>query len=142
MIDYARDGDEVYVHDLSRLARNMADLLNLVEIFTASGVTLRFMKENLVFSSEKNALNDLMLGILGAIYSFERELINERQKEGIRIAKDKGLYKGKQANLELYKNIIELVEIGMSKRAIAKELNISRPTVYRALNAQSDIGQS
>jgi DNA invertase Pin-like site-specific DNA recombinase len=133
LIEYARQGDEIYVHDISRMARNTADLLKLVEQFTLQGISLSFVKENLVFSGDSNPMNDLMLTLLGAIYQFERNMILDRQREGIELAKKQGKFKGKQPNQELYKKIRVLFESGMSKRAISIELVCSRPTVYRAL---------
>ncbi|OBT04763.1 resolvase [Shewanella sp. UCD-FRSSP16_17] len=133
LIDYAREGDEIFVHDISRMARNTADLLKIVELFNSKGVTLRFVKESLAFSGESNPMNDLMLTLLGAIYQFERSMILERQREGIEIAKKKGKFKGKQPNKELYLKIQKLFDKGMTKRSIAIELGCSRPTVYRAL---------
>jgi DNA invertase Pin-like site-specific DNA recombinase len=133
LIDYARQSDEIYVHDISRMARNTSDLLSLVKRFNDKGVTLKFVKENLVFSGESNPMNDLMLTLLGAIYQFERSMILERQREGIEIAKNKGKFKGKQPNKALHNKIKELFAQGMSKRAIAIDLGCSRPTVYRAL---------
>lgn len=133
LIEYARQGDEVYVHDISRMARNTADLLKLVELFTMKNISLRFVKENLVFSGDSNPISDLMLTLLGAIYQFERSMILDRQREGIEIAKKKGKFKGKQANQKVHQKIRELFESGMSKRAISIELGCSRPTVYRAL---------
>ena len=134
LISYAREGDEVHVHDISRMARNTADLLGLVKKFNDKNVTLKFVKENLVFSGEANHMNDLMITLLGAIYQFERSMILERQREGIQIAKAKGKFKGKQPNKQLHQKIQELFKSGMSKRAIAIELGCSRPTVYRALD--------
>ena len=134
LISYAREGDEIYVHDISRMARNTADLLSLVKKFNDKDVTLKFVKENLVFSGEANHMNDLMITLLGAIYQFERSMILERQREGIQIAKAKGKFKGKQPNKQLHQKIQELFKSGMSKRAIAIELGCSRPTVYRALD--------
>lgn len=133
LLDYAREGDEIFVHDISRLARNTADLIQLVQKLTTKGITLRFQKENLVFSGETNPMNDLMLTLLGAIYQFERSMILERQREGIELAKQDGKFKGKQPNHELYQKIRDLFNSGMNKRAIAVELDCSRPTVYKAL---------
>lgn len=115
------------------MARNTADLLKLVEEFTTKRISLRFVKENLVFSGDSNPMNDLMLTLLGAIYQFERSMILDRQREGIELAKKQGKFKGKQPNHELHKKIRDLFESGMSKRAISIELGCSRPTVYRAL---------
>ncbi len=133
LIEYARQGDEIYVHDISRMARNTADLLKLVEQFTMKSISLRFVKENLVFSGDSNPMSDLMLTLLGAIYQFERSMILDRQREGIELAKKQGKFKGKQPNKKVHQKIRELFESGMSKRAISIELRCSRPTVYRAL---------
>lgn len=133
LIEYARQGDEIYVHDISRMARNTADLLKLVEKFASKSISLIFVKENLVFSGDSNPMNDLMLTLLGAIYQFERSMILDRQREGIEIAKKKGKFKGKQPNQKVHQKIRELFQSGMSKRAISIELGCSRPTVYRAL---------
>ena len=91
MLDYAREGDTVYVHDFSRLARSTKDLLDIVEKLKAKGVKLVSIKEALDTSTPQGKL---MLTMLGAIYEFERENLLERQREGIQIAKKEGKYKG------------------------------------------------
>ena len=98
MLDYIREGDEVYVHSMDRLARNLKDLLTLVTTITDKGVTLHFVKENLTFEAKEKAspFNKLLLGLLGSVAQFERELLLERQREGIAQAKARGAYKGRK----------------------------------------------
>lgn len=93
MLNYVRKGDTVYVKDLSRLARNTKDLLDIVAFLEEKGVTLFSIKENIDTSTH---IGKLMLTFLGAIYQFERDNLLERQKDGIAIAKMKGKYKGRK----------------------------------------------
>ena len=135
---YARSGDTLVVHSLDRLARNLADLLRIVDELTARGVTIQFIKENLSFtSSESNSMSKLMLQMLGSFAEFERSLIRERQREGIAIAKKAGAFKGrKQAlNLEQAKELVSLdtTNHGKNRSALAKQFGISRNSLYRYL---------
>ena len=135
---YARSGDTVVVHSLDRLARNLADLLRIVDELTARGVTIQFIKENLSFtSSESNSISKLMLQMLGSFAEFERSLIRERQREGIAIAKKAGAFKGrKQAlNPEEAKKLVSLdsTNHGKNRSALAKQFGISRNSLYRYL---------
>ncbi len=84
MLDFAREGDVIHIHDFSRLARSTKDLLELVDLFNSKGITLVSNKEN-IDSSTPNG--KLMLTLIGAINGFERTNLLERQKEGILIAK-------------------------------------------------------
>ncbi|GLC32901.1 recombinase family protein [Clostridium omnivorum] len=93
MIEFAREGDTVYVLDFSRLARSTKDLLDLVDSMNKKGVNLVSVKENLDTSTPQGRL---MLTMLGAIYEFERANILERQREGIALAKKEGKYKGRK----------------------------------------------
>lgn len=97
MLKYVREGDVVYVHSMDRLARNLEDLLGLVRRLTEKGVTLIFLKEKLSFDPLQTAspMSRLILGVMGAVAEFERELIHERQREGIALAKARGAYKGR-----------------------------------------------
>jgi len=134
LLDFVREGDTVHVHDISRMARNTEDLLNLVKEITGKNVTLKFHKESLTFTGESNAMQELMLTMLGGIYQFERSMMLERQREGIAIAKQQGKYKGKPIKLELRDDIRRLAGDGMNKMQISKQLNCSRTTVYKALS--------
>lgn len=93
MLDFAREGDTVYVWDFSRLSRSVQDLLSLVEIFQEKKVTLVSIKENL---DTATPTGKLMLTMIGAINEFERANLLERQKEGIALAKQNGKYKGRK----------------------------------------------
>lgn len=137
MLDYIRDGDELYVHSMDRLARNLADLLRLVTTITEKGVTLHFVKENLVFEAKEKAspFNQLMLGLLGAVSQFERELILERQREGVALAKARGAYKGRKRKVTktLIEQAKEKIAAGQSATAVAAELGIARSSLYRGM---------
>ncbi|WP_221075864.1 recombinase family protein [Agarivorans aestuarii] len=133
LLSHVRSGDVVHVHDISRLARNTGHLLELVERLLGSGVAITFHKEQLTFSADKaNPINQLMLTMLGAIYQFERSLILERQREGIALAKMRGVYKGRKRSIDTHQ-VKVLRESGMSYRKIAQELSISLSSVQRAL---------
>jgi DNA invertase Pin-like site-specific DNA recombinase len=93
LIEFAREGDTVYVWDFSRLARSTKDLLDLVDQMKTKGINLVSVKENLDTSTPQGRL---MLTMMGAIYEFERTNLLERQREGIAIAKHEGKYKGRK----------------------------------------------
>ena len=129
MLEHLRAGDIVHVHDISRMARNVGDLLELVESLKAKGVTLKFYKENMTFTADANdAMQDLMLTMLGGIYQFERSMMLERQREGIAIAKKEGKYKGRPQSVDR-ERVSQLLDEGVSIRKIATQLNISPSTV-------------
>lgn len=131
MLDYIREGDEVVVHDISRLARNIQDLHSLVEQITQKGCVLRFVKENLTFTSDKSdPMSELMLTMLGAVYQFERNIMLERQREGIAVAKAKGKYKGRPKSIDRG-SILTLLDDGVSMRKTADRLGVSLSTVQR-----------
>lgn len=137
LIEYAREGDVIHCHDISRMARNTEDLLRLVKEFTDQGISLKFHKEHLEFTGESNPMQQLMLTMLGGIYQFERAMILERQREGIAIAKQKGKYKGKPIDMPLHQQIRLKFADGMNKMQIAKTLGCARATVYKALRESS-----
>ena len=131
-----RTGDLVNVHSMDRLARNTKDLLNLVEEITAKGAKIIFHKENLTFAPDKqDPYQKMMMTMLGAVAELERNLILERQREGIALAKLKGKYKGGQHKLtnEQVAEIKELVNKRTPITVIAKQYNVSRRTVYNYL---------
>ena len=137
MLSFIREGDDVYVHSMDRLARNLRDLLFLVEQINAKGVTLHFVTENLSFSpnTEANPMATLMLSLLGAVAQFERSLILERQREGIAKAKARGAYKGrKPLDQKLLQQARELHGKGLSLVNIAKELGCGKSTLYNYFN--------
>jgi DNA invertase Pin-like site-specific DNA recombinase len=134
LLRYARHGDTVYVHSLDRLGRNLDDLRSLVNQLTDKGVTVTFVKENLTFTSDKsNPLQELMFNIMASFAQFERELIRERQREGIAIAKANGVYRGRKREMtpERVSEINERIAAGEPKARVAKDMGISRDTLYR-----------
>lgn len=135
MLDYVREDDRIIVHAMDRLARNVKDLLDIVETLSKKKVEIQFMKENLTFTGTDSPISRLLLVIIGAVAEFERELILERQREGIAIAQRAGKYKGKPTKLNkgLKEKIIELMGTRATKSQIARDLGISRFSLYRYL---------
>lgn len=131
-IEYIREGDTLVVHSMDRLARNLEDLRRIVRELTRQGVKVEFVKESLTFTGEDNAMNTLLLSMLGAVAEFERSLILERQREGIALAKAAGKYKGRKAALtdEQADDLRTRLAAGESVTALAKDFGISRQTVY------------
>ena len=133
MLDFVREGDDIYVCDFSRLSRSVQDLLNIVEGLTQKGVKLVSIKENLDTST---STGKLMLTLLGAIAEFERENILERQRQGIEIAKCQGKYKGrKKMEIDNFDEIYDEWKKGsITASAASKILNISRGTFYNKVH--------
>ena len=134
MIDFVREGDTVYIHDFSRLARSTKDLLEIVERLTAKGVHLVSNKENIDTSTPTGKL---MLTMIGAIAEFERQNMLDRQAEGIAIAKRDGKYKGRKA-IEIDNDIFKAqyeryTRREITKTELAKVLKISRPTLDKMI---------
>ena len=132
LLEFAREGDTVYVKDFSRLARSTKDLLELVERFKEKNIHLVSLKENLDTST---ATGKLMLTMIAAIHEFERENILERQREGIALAKQRGAYKGRKAVQvkDFGKYYDRYLRREYTKKELAEELNISRPTLDRLI---------
>ena len=132
MLEFARDGDTVYIHDLSRLARSTKDLLDIVDMLNTKGVHLISNKENLDTSTPTGKL---MLTMIGAINEFERTNLLERQREGIAIAKAQGKFKGRQVK-EIQgfdTQYTRYVNREITKSQLAAELCISRPTLDKLI---------
>jgi DNA invertase Pin-like site-specific DNA recombinase len=140
LLSFARSGDTVVVHSMDRLARNLDDLRRLVQTLTSKGVQIEFVKEHLTFSGEDSPMANLMLSVMGAFAEFERALIRERQREGIALAKRKGVYRGRKKALsaEQVAQLRARLSMGISKAQVARELKISRETLYQYLNRAPD----
>ncbi|MFJ4353679.1 recombinase family protein [Pseudomonas sp. NPDC089428] len=136
MLRFIRQGDTIHVHSIDRLARSLKDLLELVEGLKARGVQLHFHKEGLIFTSEKNHTQDLMLSMMGAVAQFERSMIRERQAEGIAKAKAAGVYRGRKKIVD-GKAIRAAISEGYSFRQTALMLGVSLSSVQRAMRDQS-----
>ncbi len=139
LLSFVREGDTVVVHSMDRLARNLDDLRRLVQKLTKRGVRIEFVKESLVFTGEDSPMANLMLSVMGAFAEFERALIRERQREGIALAKQRGAYRGRKKALSP-EQVVELrqrVSTGEQKTKLARELGISRETLYQYLRTDN-----
>ena len=139
MLKFVRNGDTIVVHSMDRLARNLEDLRQIVQGQTARGVRVEFVKEGLSFSGKDTPIAHLMLNVMGAFAEFERALLKERQREGIALAKKRGAYRGRKRLLtsEQIAALKDRVASGDSKTAIAREMGISRETLYQYLRQAS-----
>ena len=130
-------GDVLVVHSMDRLARSLADLLQLVEVLNKRGVVVEFVKEGLVFTGDDSPTSRLMLGIMGSVAQFERQIGRQRQLEGILKAKQAGKYRGRQSTMTAtqIKAIRDRVAAGENKSALAREFKLSRQTIYNIMSA-------
>jgi len=135
-LEYLRENDTLYIYSMDRLARNLVDLQSIVNDLTGRGVRIKFIKEQLTFEQNgNNPMNTLLLQVMGAFAEFERNLIKERQMEGIQSAKAKGVKFGRKAKLtpdqkEEIKDRL-MSDPFVKKVDLMKEYDISRATFYR-----------
>ena len=134
MLGFVREGDTIYIVSFDRLARRTKDLLSIVEQLESKSVALVSCKENI---DSNTPTGKLMLTMIGAIAEFERQNILDRQREGIRIAKQQHKYCGRQKKnidekaFNLYYE--EYMKRGITKKNLAIKLKLSRPTLDRYL---------
>jgi DNA invertase Pin-like site-specific DNA recombinase len=132
-VDFCREGDIFVATKLDRLARSVQDLWKLVETLDAKDVHLRILDIGIDTSAPTGRL---ILTVLGGISQFEREIMLERQREGIARAKAAGKYKGRKPTAQSrYQEVLALKQEGKGATEIAKVVGISRASVYRILNA-------
>lgn len=136
LLAFARDGDTVIVHSMDRLARNLDDLRQIVQKLTGRGIRIEFVKETLIFTGEDSPMANLMLSVMGAFAEFERALLRERQREGIVLARQRGIYRGRKKALsaDQVTEIRNRVGAGEAKTHIAREFGICRDTLYQYLH--------
>lgn len=129
---HLREGDVLHVHSMDRLCRSLDDLRRIVKELTSKGVMVTFHKEGLTFNGDDSPMSNLLLNMLGAVSEFERQIILERMREGIAIAKVAGKYKGRKPALtpDRVKELKSRAAAGEKKTALAREFGISRETVY------------
>ena len=134
MLDYIREGDEVRVHSIDRLARDLRDLQSIIEQINDKDATITFIKEKLTFkpSAQADPFAKLQLHLMGAFAEFERSIIRERQREGIARAKERGVYAGRKASIDVEK-VKSLHASGVGASEIARQLGIGRASVYRLI---------
>lgn len=134
MLKYIRAGDEVHVHSIDRLARNLRDLQDIVQSVLNKDASIRFITEGLHFqerdSSRGDHLQQLMFQMLGAFAEFEKNIIQSRRQEGIDAAKAAGKYKGRGKTID-DELIIDLCNEGRTAKEIAEWLSIGIASVYR-----------
>ena len=149
LIRHVRHGDHVVVGSMDRLARSVIDLNDIVQQITGDpaehteqqprkGASIEFLKERLTFApGDTDPMASFQLNMMGAFAQFERELIRQRQTEGIAAAKKRGIYKGRPRSLEgdQIRSVRKAALAGTPKVQIAREHGISRSTLYRYLNA-------
>ena len=133
-LDYVREGDTLVVTKLDRLARSVADLVSIMSKLNAKGVALRILAMSL---DTATPTGKLMINLLGSIAEFERELMLERQREGIAKAKAEGKYKGRAPTArQKSKDVLRMKSEGKTVEAIVRELGVSRSSVFRILASQ------
>lgn len=136
-LEWVRENDTFVCHSMDRLARNLGDLLRIVADLTGRKVKVEFIKESLTFTGEDSPMATLMLSIMGAVASFERSMILERQREGVALAKKAGVYKGRVPAIRAGNGkLAELQSLIAQKTPIsemARILRVSRQTIYSQL---------
>jgi DNA invertase Pin-like site-specific DNA recombinase len=136
-LDFVREGDALVVTKLDRLARSVAHLLEVVSVLERKGVTLQILGMGVDTGTPNGRL---MLNILGSVAQFEREIMLERQREGISRAKAEGRYRGRKPTAQVHREtVLRLRAEGTSANEIAKRLGIGRASVYRLLDAPSPL---
>jgi len=133
---YCHKGDTLHVHSMWHLARSLTDLQSIVTDLNTKGVVVCFYKEGLTFNGTADKMCG-MVQMMGAFAEFEKSIINERQREGVAKALKNGVKFGPPYKLSADEviEIKRMVAARYSKTAIAKQFNISRPTLYRALRS-------
>ena len=129
VLEFLRRDDELVVHRLDRLGRSTRDVLNLVHELDALGASLRILEPDI---TTKGAMGRMMITALGMVADMELTFIKERQLAGIEAAKRKGIYKGRPKMID-EAEICKRMASGSTKAQIAKDMGVSRMTVYRAL---------
>ena len=128
-IEFVREGDELVITRIDRLARSVLDLQLIVKELSDKGVNLSATEQPI---STNDATSKCFLDMLGVFAELETNLRKERQNEGILRAKQKGVYKGRKSSIDADK-IREMKDSGLGASAIAKEMGIHRDSVYRVL---------
>ena len=128
-LDFVREGDELVITRVDRMARSVLDLQVIIKDLNEKGVTLTATEQPI---STKDATSKCFLDMLGVFAELETNLRKERQMEGIKLAKEKGVYKGGKSRIDV-ERIKTLKKEGLGASAIAKQMGIHRDSVYRLL---------
>ena len=136
VLQFVRAGDELVVHRLDRLGRSTRDVLNLVYELDNKGASLRILEPDITTAGD---MGRMVITVLGMVADMELKFIKDRQRAGIEAAKKKGVYKGRKKTVDEMA-IRDLAQKGISKAQIARDLGISRMTVYRTLRSDGPDG--
>ena len=133
-LNYVRQSDTLHVHSIDRLARNLRDLQEIIDGLICKGITVKFHSENLTFTGDDNPMSKLTLHLMGAFAEFERTMTRSRQREGIDAAKKAGKHLGRpKLDKKLSVTAKQLKAEGLNVVEIAKQMELSRPSVYKLL---------
>jgi DNA invertase Pin-like site-specific DNA recombinase len=137
-LEFVREGDIFVVTKIDRLARSISDLMAIIKSLEKNGVGLRILNLGI---DTGTPTGKLMLTVLGGIAQFEREIMLERQREGVAKAKAEGKYKGrKPIAMDRQQEVIRLVKSGIPKASVAKQLGMGEASVYRILRKSAEYG--
>jgi DNA invertase Pin-like site-specific DNA recombinase len=129
---FVREGDTFVITKIDRLARSIRHLCEIADVLEKKGVALQVLNPSMDTSTPAGRLT---FGIFGVVAQFEREIMLERQKEGVQRAKAEGRYRGRAPTARAHTaNVVALSAQGLGHAAIAKQVGISRPSVWRILN--------
>jgi DNA invertase Pin-like site-specific DNA recombinase len=136
MLNYIREDDHIYVHSIDRLGRDLLHHKQIVKQITDKGAKITFVKENATFTGNDSPIDILIFTILASYSEFERNLLKERQAEGIVIAKEKQKYVGRKPKLTIddLEQIKALISMGVPKTKVAKKFNISLQLLYHYIH--------
>lgn len=129
IMQFLREGDELVVSRLDRLGRSTRDVLNLVHELDERGASLRVLEPEVTTAG---TMGRMVITILGMVADMELTFIKDRQRAGIEAAKAEGVYKGRRKNVD-DEEIRRLIAVGATKAEVARQLGVSRMTIYRAL---------
>lgn len=140
LLQYAREGDTIYVSSIDRIARNLVDLRKIISLLTGKGVKIEFIRERMAFQGDDSPMSMLVLNVMGSLAEFERNLMLERQRDGIERAKAAGLFKGRKKSLtpDAVNEIKEAIKLGVTKSHLARKYKVSRETIYQYLRSNQD----
>lgn len=136
LLEYLRKGDTLYVDSMDRLGRDLAELFRLVAALMTRSISVVFVRNGLALSGSARATEKLMLAMLGAVIESEREMTRERQAAGIARARSRGAYKDRRPPKLSIDQLVKArsqIEGGMQKSLVARELHVSRTTLYMNL---------
>ena len=136
MMRYLREGDTLVVCSMDRLSRSLKDLIDVTKELRERKVAVHFLKEGLNLDPGESAspMTNFIFSMFGAVAEFERELIKERQREGIALAKAKGVYRGRKPTDEkILSEAKRRVDLGVPLSKVAKDLKVGRTTLYKYL---------